>query len=329
MTAAKSDVLRKRLLSAGLSPDICTKYIEILRAFLNARLTKSSYEDQMLKVLPKDKIHVHNSIIQEILYRAQQKRPGLPDLPIVQNPKKLPPVRRAPPQKIPNGPIPSEKKKIIKRQHDEVDTDSRKPSQLEDGTVPSLPKKPKLNPRIPKKMEVEKPPSTKPRPVEKPSPKLPKSVRKQSEAPTVARPTAGGQATRMQPPKTQAQAQSVEIATYEGLPYFPVRPGHGVDFEFFLKLRHRMRRIVMEQVGGMTGVKDDAVALLVHGVEHHIKTLLAAGARKRAARDGIRPQRNLQCGPVRGYDFRESAKQNPGLFGDEFSMELERLSLLL
>lgn len=117
------------------------------------------------------------------------------------------------------------------------------------------------------------------------------------------------------------------MPTYDGLPYFPVRPGRSLDIDAFLKVRARMRRVA--EMVGIGGVKDDAAALMVHALEAHVKGLLDGGARSRVGRDGLRPHGNLVCGPVRGYDLREAALKNLGLLGDESGMELERLLMLL
>lgn len=330
MTVAKSDVLRKRLLSAGLSAEACAKYIETLRAFLNARMTKSRYEDEMAKVLPKDKIHVHNSIIQDILFRAQQKRDGLRDLPVIKRPLS----RRPAPPRIANGQTTVEKKLKVgqKRPHEDIDSDQRKQTPADEPITQGSPKKPKTKPQPPKKLpETDKPIPSKPKlpGLEKASPKLPAKRQKPESAPSTPHANNGTPpaSSRMQPPKTQAQAHCVEIPTYEKLHFFPVRPGHNVDLDLFRKLRHRMRRIAVEELG-MSGIKDDAVTLLLRGLELHVKSMMENGARQRAGRDGVRPHRNLQCGPVRGYDFREASRANPILLGDESGMELERLLML-
>lgn len=336
MTTAKADVLRKQLLSSGIPTDICSRYIETLRAFLNARLSKSRYEDEMARILPKDKVHVHNGIIQGILFRAQQRREGMRDLPVVTPQReKRPSVKRPPASKALNGTVKAEPAKVkvgAKRPHDDTESELRKPGSSEDAVAPSLTKKPKIRPAIPKKTpDGEKPKLTKPKPpgLEKPSPK-PTIRRKGPESTTSLPPPSPSAATapRMQPPRTPAQAPMVDAATYDGLPYFPVRPGQAMDFELFLKLRTRIRRVALEQLG-MASVKDDAVGLMVHAVEHHVKSLMEKAARQRAARDGVRPHRNLQCGPIRGYDVWESARRNTSLLGDESGMELERLSMLL
>jgi hypothetical protein len=121
---------------------------------------------------------------------------------------------------------------------------------------------------------------------------------------------------------------SIDIPAYNSLPYFPVRPGQALDLELFLKLRRRMKKVVVEDMG-LNGVKDDAVALLLCGLEAHVKSLMEAGVRQRVAREALRPRGNLVCGPVGGYDFREAALRNSNMLGDEAGVDLERLAMLL
>lgn len=328
----KSDALRKRLVSAGLSGEACSKYFETFRAFLSARLTKSRFEDEMLKVLPRDKVHVHNEIIQEIFLQAQQKRDGLRDLPIVTPLKDRRPAiprRERPPSVKGQPPVKAENKPTKvghKRPHDDTANGPVKPGTSDEPPSLHHPKKVKRNPAKKGTESCDRPKPPKPKPPEKPSPKIRRRIPENS--PSLPPPSPVSNTTARIPQQKAAPPQSTEIATYDGLPYFPVRPGQAMDFELFLKLRQRMKRIVVEHVG-LNGVKDDAVAMLLHGVEEHVKSLLDAGARQRAARDGIRPHRNLQCGPVRGYDLRESALRNSTLLGDEAGMELERLLMLL
>lgn len=336
MTAGKSDALRKRLLSAGLSSDAITKYVDTLRAFLSARMTKCRYEDEMSKVLPKDKIHVHNEIIQEILSRAQQKREGVPDLPlIIPLRDKRPAVsKRFSNLKAHHGAAKTENVKVRignKRPHEEVESEARKVGPSDDAVTANLNKKAKIKAVVPKKTtDVDKTKIVKVKAsgIEKASPK-PIGRRKGADSTSnIATPSGNVvNVTRMAPPKSM-QVPVADIPTYDGLPYFPGRPGQAMDFELFLRLQQRMRRVAIEQFG-MSGLKDDAVGIMVHGVESHVKSLMEAAARQRVSRDGVRPHRNLQCGPVRAYDFRESTKRNTMLLGDEAGMDLERLSMLL
>lgn len=352
MTVSKSDVLRKRLVSAGLSAEACTRYIEILRGFLCARMTKSRFEDEMAKVLPKDKIYVHNGIIRELLLRAQQKREGVPDLPVVTplRDKRPVPPRRDRPQthsaKGGNGGVRGDagagkEKGGSKRKREDSESETVG-NGVADGHGPHGPTrtKPKVQPK--KGGESDKTGirngviSGKARQSEKPSPKVVKRNRGADGrivdgAGNLPPPSPSMSTGRMPPPRgsnSGSGSGSHEIATYDALPYFPAQPGQAMDVELFFKLRQRMKRIAVEQMQ-MSGVKDDAVGLMLHGLELHVKSLLEAGCRQRAGRQAERPQGNLQCGPVRGHDFRSAALRNTGLLGDEVGMDLERLLMLL
>lgn len=330
--SGKSDAVRKRLVSAGLSTEACSKYVEVFRAFLNARLTRSRFEDEMLKVLPREKIHVHNEIIQEIFFHAQQKRDGLRDLPIViplKDRRSTVARRERPVSTKGQLPIKTENKPVkvgSKRPHEETANGPVKSGGLDDSPVLHHPKKFKRNPAKKGTDSSDRPKLPKPKPPEKPSPKARRRV--PDNTPNLPPPSPVPNATVRIPQQKTSQSYSTEVVTYDGMPYYPVPPGQAIDIELFLKLRQRMKRIVVEHVG-LNGVKDDAVAVLVDGVEQHVKSLLAAGTRQRVARDGWRPQGNLQCGPVRGYDVRESALRNSTLLGDEVGMDLERLLMLL
>lgn len=340
MTAGKSDVVRKRLTSAGLSAEAITKYIETLRAFLSARLTKSRYEDEMSKVLPKDKIHVHNAILHDILFRAQQRREGVRELPLVTPLKEKRVARREHKVASSKGGVATQAKsepKIklgTKRVLEDVESETRTNGVSDNGTGNTKKIKRAIVPK--KGGECSKLGSmikTKSGAIDKASPK---SAKRKGEAtvslpppsPSPSMSAVAGNAQRLGAGTRLGTIGGGEIGSYDGLPYFPTCPGQAMDFEVFLKVRQRVRRIAVEQLG-MNGVKDDAVALIVHGLELHVKTLMEGAARQRAARDGRRAQRNVQCGAVRAFDLREAALRNVGVLGDEGGMELERLLMLL
>lgn len=327
----KSDVMRKRLVSAGLSTEACSKYVQVFRAFINARLTRSRFEDELLKLLPREKIHVHNEIIQDIFHHAQQKRDGLRDLPTVI------PLKDRKPSLPRKGPVSVKGQPLIKAENKPAKVGSKRPfEETANGPVrstgpddsPSLHPPKKIKRQNPRKGtdSSDRPKPPKPKAPEKHSPKGRRRL--PDNRPNLPPPSPAPSTTVRVPQQKTAQSQSTEVATYDGLWYYPVHPGQSIDVDLFLKLRQRMRRIVVENVG-LTGVKDDAVAALVDGLEQHVKSLLAAGARQRVARDGWRPHGNLQCGPMRGYDLRECALRNSSLLGDEAGMDLERLLMLL
>lgn len=318
----KADALRKRLLTAGLTADATAKYFDIFRAFLSARMTKIRFEDEMFKLFPRDKVHVHNEIVQDILCNAQQKREGLRDLPVVTPVRDRKPavIRRTPALK-PVIQVKSEAKTAKvgqKRPLDDSDSTASKPAlQDEPGH--------KRHKRNNSKKGDDKVKTPKAKISEKASPKV---RRKPGDStPSLPPPSPAAVSTPRLSQMRQAQSGPTEIPTYDGLPYFPVRPGRAMDVDAFLKVRGRMRRIA--EMLGMGGVKDDAAALMVHALEAHVKGLLDGAAASRVGRDGLRPEGNLVCGPIRGYDVREAALRNRRLLGDESGMELERLLLLL
>ncbi|KAI0560051.1 leucine-rich repeat extensin-like protein [Gracilaria domingensis] len=296
-----------------------------------ARMTKIQYEDQMTKLLPDDKIHVHNSIIQEILFRAQQKRDGLRDLPLLIPFKKPAPSSRQP-SKLPNGPLkkPVAPKLGIKRPHDELDSSTVKGTPSDDTSVQNA-KRQKLRPVQPKKppSDADKPKLVKPKLElpEKRSPK-PKRPKPPEKTPSLPPPSPSAlAAARNAASRAGALVPSTELGSYD-MPFQPVEPGCGIDYELFIKLRHRMKRIAVEQAG-MAEMHDDAVGAMVHAIEMRVKLLLQLAVRHRIARSSMIPCDNLQCGPVRALDLREPAKRNPSLLGEERAVDLERLSMLL
>ncbi|CAN8068863.1 unnamed protein product [Agarophyton chilense] len=327
MAAGKSDVVRKRLMSAGLSPDVCTRYVHVLRSFLSARMTKIQYEDQMTKLLPKDKIHVHNSIIQDILFRAQQKRDGLPDLPVL-IPLKRPTPSTRPSTKLPNGPHkkPASSKLGIKRPHDDLDPNTVKGTPSDDTSVHNA-KRQKVPKKPPAEIDKVRPVKPKLDISEKRSPK-PKRPKPPEKTPSLPPPSPSlSAAARNAAFKAGSMVPSTELATYD-MPFQPMEPGCAIDYELFLKLRHRMKRIAVEQAG-MGELHDDAVGAMAHAIEIRVKWLLQLAVRQRRARNSMTPSDNLQCGPVRGGDLREPAKRNPAILGEERVVDLERLSMLL
>lgn len=325
--SGKSDVMRKRLVSAGLSTEACARYVEVFRAFISARLTRSRFEDELLKVLPREKIHVHNEIIQDIFFHAQQRQDGLRDLPVV---LALKDRRQTVPRRIAaQAPIKAENKlsKVsLKRPRDDVANGTIRQNSLDEPAVHPLKKMKRPPPRGGTESS-DRPRPPKPKAPEKPSPKVRRRPPPEN-TPKLPPPSPISNATGRVATAKISHPHPAEVPTYDSMPYYPVRPGQGVDIDLFLRLRQRMKRIAVEQLG-LVGVKDDAVGALVDGVEQHVKSWIEAGTRQRRARDGWRPHGNLQCGPVRGYDVRESALRNSSLLGDEAGMDLERLLMLL
>lgn len=327
--STKQDAMRKRLLSAGLTPDAISSYLDTFRAFLAARLTKVRFEQEMLKILPRDKIHVHNEIIQDILFAAQQKKPGLPDLPIVTPIKDKRPSTVRKERPISNKSLSATKlearlaTKAHKRPHDEIDAGHPRSALEDHNPVPAPKKLKRTTSKIKSTDGSDRPKPPKPsKHVSKTSPK----VRPREPTPSLPPPSPSpSSSTGLL--RRALDTVSHDIPTYDGLPYFPVRPGGTGDVDLFVKLKQRMTEIALGQMG-MAGVKDDAVALMASAVEQHVKQLLRQAAKARLRRDGTRPKRNLQCGPVRPRDVRQAALRNPKLLGEERTMDLERLLML-
>lgn len=330
--SGKPDAMRKRLVSAGLTTEACSRYVEVFRAFISARLTRSRFEDELLKVLPREKIHVHNEIIQDIFFHAQQRRDGLRDLPVVvplKDRRPTGPRREKLGALTAQAPIKAENKlsKVgHKRPREDLANGTIRTSGVDESPSAHPVKKMKRAPSRGGTEISDRPRPPKPKAPEKPSPKVRR--RPVENTPKLPPPSPISNASAQVAPAKMVQSYSPEIATYDGMPYYPMRPGQAIDIDLFLRLRQRMKRIAIEQLG-LVGVKDEAVGALVDGVEQHVKSLMEAGTRQRRARDGWRPHGNLQCGPVRGYDVRESALRNSSLLGDEAGMDLERLLMLL
>lgn len=312
----KPDPVRRRLTNAGLSVEDCDKYTAILRSFLSARLTKVKFEAEMLKVIPREKIHIHNAVIRELLARAQQRREGVPDLPVVSLIAEKAVSRPSRDSNRPAAPRPTSdrpnasRKRPREREGEEADVRTGPPSAV--GRAP------------PDSATADAPSGRRgavgPEKTEKPS----RTVR---QPPNGARVGAVGSGIGSRP-SSSPLITGTDISTYNVLPFFPVRPGLALDLDLFLKVRHRMRDQAIDMMG-MTAVKDDAVSLMVLALETHVKSLMEAGARQRTARQVMRPHGNLQCGPVRGRDIRDAALRNTSFLGDEAGLDLERLSLLL
>lgn len=309
----KPDPVRRRLSSAGLSSDDCDKYCTILRSFLSARTTKVKFEAEMLKLIPRDKIHIHNAVIRDLLARSQQRREGVPDLPVLAPAVEKSAVPRPSRDGGPKLPLRNTDKLSIKkrpkgerdRERDRERERERDRERREAGHGGDRSQiwadgdgKPGLG-------------SDRTRPLRPPS--------------TGQRPGVGGTPVRS---SGSTLITGTDVSTYNALPFFPVRPGQSLDLDLFLKVRERMRDQAVE-VMGMAGIKDDAASLMTLALEMHVKGLMEAGARQRSARQVMRPQGAMLCGPVRGRDMRDAALRNMSFLGDDAGLDLERLSLLL
>eukprot|EP00190_Bangiopsis_sp_CCMP1999_P007432 CAMPEP_0198725120 /NCGR_PEP_ID=MMETSP1475-20131203/2491_1 /TAXON_ID= ORGANISM="Unidentified sp., Strain CCMP1999" /NCGR_SAMPLE_ID=MMETSP1475 /ASSEMBLY_ACC=CAM_ASM_001111 /LENGTH=536 /DNA_ID=CAMNT_0044486829 /DNA_START=229 /DNA_END=1839 /DNA_ORIENTATION=+ len=127
-------------------------------------------------------------------------------------------------------------------------------------------------------------------------------------------------------------ARPGDLPPHQGIPFFPLHPGHDLDLELFYKVRARLRKRVVNEHMGMTHVSDEAAALLTHALELHIKQLLEVSSRKRANRVG-----DHMLHDARGYgsrvdpiDLCDAVAGNPGrMLGEDMPVDLERLLLAL
>lgn len=443
MAAGKSDAIFKRLQEAGLSPEACERYFDILRAFLSARMSKARFDTEMSKVLPQDKIDVHNAIIHRLLSRALQKRDGVPDLPArptsTHHKRHRPEKPKVPPVRVDISKTFAGTKRTLEdelnaaRNSDGAATTGGAAGGAQGaaggpgiaasgmagdansmGTVGMPPKPKKPRPSTPKPAPF---PVTVPDPLETDGPHDSAAVMASAVAggiEGVAAPhalssyaggaagtapgsagwtavsgagsaagatgvsvgngasskpgKAGGQSKNdkavpapvskgkrkegrnalLPPPSpvpspgTPAAAAAAGTATvvskvvpivnheleaYDGLPYTPVRAGHAMDCDLFMKMRTRIRMVV--DGAGCTGVKDDAVGLMVFAVEEQVKRLMEAAVGCRRRREGVRGHGSTARGLVGAVHFRDCGNQNIELLGDDASSGLERLSMLI
>jgi len=117
-----------------------------------------------------------------------------------------------------------------------------------------------------------------------------------------------------------------DLAAYAGLPFAPTAPGGGLDVDLFLRLRARVKAAAGDK---HLGIKDDAVALLASALEAHIKTLLEAAARRRAAVAGDASNTGTEVDVYRAAlapgHLRDAALRNRRLLGRNAGVDLERL----
>lgn len=339
MAAGRADYLGKRLAAAGLTPDAIGRYTDTLRQFLTAKLTKIKFEDEMAKVLPRDKYHVHNSIIRELLTRAHQKREGVPDVPVLApvRDKRAPSRKERAPQKIsagnsllshPKGELLA--KQNAKRKREEYEHDP-KPNGIGDpnrGKAKGFQKKMSDSSYLDKgrsKIKTEPDKQTLKRPKLNVGPAL------AGTNGAMGPPTTNGSmmSGRGGPPsKNSLAVPTVEVPSYDSLVFQPVRPGQAIDFELFRKLRARMASAV-ELSGGLAGVKDEAVGLMTHALEMQVKKVMEAAVRERVTREHTRPTKSSRAEAVTAYDVREAVLRDLSLLGSDGGMVLERLAMLL
>jgi len=128
----------------------------------------------------------------------------------------------------------------------------------------------------------------------------------------------GGHVSKASTAAFHAAAQS-----YQGLVFFPARPGQSLDMELFLKLRQKVKRLATEETG-IVGVRDDAIALLACALEQHVKNVIESSFSHTRRRQHSSLNRMVE--PV---DMFGAVRRNPAVFGDEFLVDAERLALLI
>lgn len=343
----RAEAVRRKLTAAGLSSEECDKYTALLRRFLSARLTKVRFQTELERLLPRSKIAVHNGIVRDLLARAQQRREGVPDLPQVV------PVAERPGARRPNTVLAGAAAVSAAARADRAAAAAAGADGRPGGAAS------RKRPRPERDGEDGAGAGAAASGVGT-SAATAVGVAAAAAAATV---TAGGVAGngvggaggaagvggpggrngrapvgQRVPPGvgaahgrvsgTAPPLQRHDVATYNMLLYFPLRPGLSLDMSLFMRLRTRMREHAVE-AGGMTSVRDDAVSLATHAVELHVKAVMEAAVRARAARSALRPHGGVLCGPVRCHDLREAALRNSSFLGDEAGLDLERLSLLL
>ncbi len=360
MAAGKADYLSKRLATAGLSPDAISRYIETLRLFLTAKLTKIRFEDEMAKVLPREKYHVHNDIIRDLLKRAQKSREGLPDVPVIApvREKRPAPHRKERPPSLshkssaPNTPnLPNlaktepvaatslARQPNAKRKRDDYEHDTKPNGTANPAGLNSIRNKPKggVQRKVSEKSDTDNNAGRfKPKLLlaDKASPKRQKlnlDTATTDGNGSMGPPPANGSigSGRSVPTvKNNLAVPVVDVPSYDSLVFQPVQPGKAMDVELFRRLRIRMRSCV-DRMGVLGGVKDEAVALMTHSLEVHVKKLLEASVRERIARDCTRPSKFSRCEAVTTYDMREAVCRDLSLLGTDPSIVLERLAMLL
>lgn len=336
MAAGKSEKIVKRLQMGGVSTEDCHKYVDSLRAFMSARITKPQFEQRMNTILSPDKIRLHNSIIHDLLFRALQKRDGAPDLPLLPPLKDKRPANHRRPPSLKHPVLKSEPVKTSPT----PPISAKRPLDLPPPSprVPDSPLEPLTPVKRPKPRPVPIKPnglshsinSTKGKPVSVEKPVAPKRRKPLplDRHPNLPPPSPGPSASNQSlPPPELPPVVTPHIETYQSLPFMPVSQGSAMDIELFARIKDRISPMVKQE--GLS-VRDDAVALVAQAAEIHIKRLLeAAVLMRRRRRVAFVPRPRVSFMPVRLTDLHQSASSNAALFADDPALNLERLSMLL
>lgn len=101
-----------------------------------------------------------------------------------------------------------------------------------------------------------------------------------------------------------------------------------MDADLFIRLRQRVHQLTTHSFG-MMAPHDDAVVLLFHSIEIHVKMLLQATVNIRLHRVSVPSGlRFVSYPPISSRDVLQVARQNMKLIGDEVGVEHERLLLM-
>eukprot|EP00172_Hildenbrandia_rubra_P004269 Plantae.Rhodophyta-Hildenbrandia_rubra.ctg8291.p1 GENE.Plantae.Rhodophyta-Hildenbrandia_rubra.ctg8291~~Plantae.Rhodophyta-Hildenbrandia_rubra.ctg8291.p1 ORF type:complete len:334 (-),score=59.24 Plantae.Rhodophyta-Hildenbrandia_rubra.ctg8291:806-1807(-) len=319
-----------QLSSAGLSDDICERYMGTLSTFLMAKMTKIQFEETMTQVLPKDKLQVHNSVVTKLLHRAQESRDHVPELPVLSPARERKGAFR---QHSTGGRRPGAKAGGKRKRSDlEIEEDDElvllpdgstvPPSQkLRSGAISVNPKSPPAGFDLHSVKGAPGSAAGRRKGGGRGSSKTGRRSRvKEGSASSPATPV-----TEMPPPLTPGSAvptHELNASPYWELPWLPAQPGLAFDATLFTKLKDRTKRRCLEK--GIVDIDDDAIALLAHAVEIRAKAVMEGGAHSRAARSGYRAYGRSTWLSVEAMDLKSSARGIPGTLGTTF-LELERL----
>eukprot|EP00172_Hildenbrandia_rubra_P004271 Plantae.Rhodophyta-Hildenbrandia_rubra.ctg8292.p1 GENE.Plantae.Rhodophyta-Hildenbrandia_rubra.ctg8292~~Plantae.Rhodophyta-Hildenbrandia_rubra.ctg8292.p1 ORF type:complete len:331 (-),score=61.02 Plantae.Rhodophyta-Hildenbrandia_rubra.ctg8292:803-1795(-) len=324
---ARRAELVRQLSSAGLADDVCERYMGTLSTFLMAKMTKIQFEEKMTQVIPKDKLQVHNSVVTNLLHRAQESRDHVAELPVLTPARERKGAfrRHSTEFRKPGAKAGAKRKRsdLEVEENDELmflpDGSTVPPSQkLRSGAIPVNSESP---PSGFDSQSVKGPPSsatgrwsTGGNP--------PSRIGRRSHAKERIVST---QATEMPPPLRPgvvAPAHQPIAFPHWKLPSIPTQAGLAFDATLFTELKDRMKRRCLEK--GITEVDDDAIALLGHAVEVRAKAVMEGGAHSRAARSGYRAHGISTWLSVEAMDLKSSARGIPRTLGATF-LELERL----
>mmetsp|Transcript_13535 Transcript_13535/g.24270 ORF Transcript_13535/g.24270 Transcript_13535/m.24270 type:complete len:454 (-) Transcript_13535:97-1458(-) len=74
MASTRRTELTKQLTAAGMSPETCENYTKLLRNLFSAQMTKIEFEASLRKLLPPDKLRIHNQLIRLIISSALNRK---------------------------------------------------------------------------------------------------------------------------------------------------------------------------------------------------------------------------------------------------------------